>query len=151
MLPRFPLCDLYQKEYGEPICHNFSGINRIEEIGAAIDPYVYEGLITMSERETLFTEIRDILNLEPMKELFSQGWVVRSEREILLPGGEILRPDRVVSRGNEAVVIDFKTGKILLSHETQVKRYGSTLLEMGFTNVRHYLVYIALKQVKEVN
>ena len=45
-----------------------------------------------------------------LKAYFDLGWTVFNERELLLPSGQSLRPDRVVIKNETAVVIDFKTG-----------------------------------------
>jgi hypothetical protein len=90
-----------------------------------------------------------------LKSVDKLGWFAKdvkimNELEIILPGGIIYRPDRVVE-GNEISVIDFKTGKLKSkSHEKQIMRYVTSIREMGYENVGGYLWYLDEKLVEKV-
>ena len=43
-----------------------------------------------------------------MKPYFAQGLRVKNEEEILLSNGRILRPDRLIFKENEVIIIDYK-------------------------------------------
>lgn len=81
---------------------------------------------------------------------FSEGWLVKSEMEILQPTGEIRRPDRVLFKDNHAIVLDFKTGIRKDNHKAQVKEYCKLLMEMGSKSAEGYLVYVGEAEVKKV-
>jgi len=51
-------------------------------------------------------------------------------------------PDKVITKGLHAIVIDYKTGKPLGKHTLQITEYGNLLEEMGYTHVEKYLLYI---------
>ena len=70
--------------------------------------------------------------------------------EIMLPGGESLRPDQVLLGKEQTIVIDFKTGKELAAHSKQIKKYASVLTDMGYPTVKSYLVYISDQKVVNV-
>ncbi|NIV38061.1 MAG: hypothetical protein GWN58_54195, partial [Anaerolineae bacterium] len=55
-----------------------------------------------------------------VKDWFSSAWEAKQEKAILMPSGQVLRPDRVLVRGDQAVVIDFKTGGRHSHHPEQV-------------------------------
>ena len=75
---------------------------------------------------------------------------MKSERDIILPTGEIIRPDRVLIKGNKAIVIDFKTGRELPSHDKQVIQYADILSTMNYIDIEKYLVYVNEKKVRRV-
>jgi ATP-dependent helicase/nuclease subunit A len=60
---------------------------------------------------------------DPLDEL----WI---ERDILLPSGAILRPDRVMRKGDNLVVLDYKTGQANATHTIQVQQYATHLRQM---------------------
>ena len=68
--------------------------------------------------------------------------MVRNEQDILSSSGHWVRPDRVVTRGSEAVLIDFKTGKEDIKHADQLHDYSLLLQEMGYYPIRSLLVYL---------
>ena len=90
---------------------------------------------------------------ELVKEWYSGEWMVMSECTILDPHPASTtgmskeptkrpRPDRVMVRGDEAVVVDFKFGKPRDEHKEQVRHYMELLTEMGYSQVSGYLWYV---------
>jgi RecB family exonuclease len=73
---------------------------------------------------------------------FAPGAEVMTERDILLPDGHVLRPDRVVKLASGAAVIDYKTGKENPMHHQQMETYAAAIRSMGMTDVERYLVYL---------
>ena len=112
--------------------------------------FLFEGLITPEEKNTLFEEISRILNDVQVQEFFLPGKKIFSERDILLPDGELFRPDRVLIEGQKAAVLDFKTGEESESHRNQLKEYEAILHQMGYAPVQSYLVYLKSGRVKQV-
>lgn len=69
-------------------------------------------------------------------EWFGGRWqVVRNENEIILPGsGTTRRPDRVMTDGERAVVVDYKFGdRETARHRKQIREYLRLLRQMGYT------------------
>ena len=97
--------------YGILVHQVLAEINNVNEVDDSINKIVFKGLISEDEKTFLEKEIKEILSVPEIKKYFDKEYVSLSEREFILPGGEILRPDRVVFKSNEATVIDFKTGK----------------------------------------
>ena len=82
---------------------------------------------------------------------FEPGLPVRTEAEILLPGGSIVRPDRIVFDRGDVCVIDYKFGNVTSEkHRRQVLRYMECLSDMGYPSVKGFLWYVALNRVEEV-
>jgi hypothetical protein len=66
---------------------------------------------------------------------------VFNEKELLLPSGQSLLPERVVIKNETAVVIDFKTGLASKKHGKQLQEYGNCLRQMGYTIEKLMLYY----------
>ena len=91
-----------------------------------------------------------MLAIPEIKKYFDETYTVHAERKLILPGGEILRPDRVITKDNCATVIDFKTGKRDNKHDKQIKQYADVLRKMNYKNVDSVLIYIAERAVVAV-
>jgi ATP-dependent exoDNAse (exonuclease V) beta subunit len=73
-----------------------------------------------------------------------------NEQAVLAGENDVKKPDKVLVKANEVLVIDFKTGKINQKHMEQVVAYGK-LLEVIFKKpVRCLLYYSALNQLTEL-
>jgi ATP-dependent exoDNAse (exonuclease V) beta subunit len=101
-----------------------------------------EGMIDQKQMEELLVKIRLLLNDPLIRPFFLPDKKIRIEAEILRENGHVYRPDRVIIRENEAVVLDFKTGKPKEDQEQQIRLYGKLLNELGYTIVSKYLVFI---------
>ncbi|HRH66294.1 MAG TPA: UvrD-helicase domain-containing protein [Bacteroidia bacterium] len=141
---------LKKMNYGILVHKILSIIRHPEEVSKAVQSVIYEGLISGKEKVILTREIEDVLAVEQIAAFFDSGWESRTEREIILPDGRILRPDRVIYKENQTRIIDFKTGKKQKSHEEQIIQYAGILEKMGYQGIKKYLVYIADKSVVEV-
>jgi ATP-dependent exoDNAse (exonuclease V) beta subunit len=95
--------------------------------------------------------IHRILDREPFKSWFGGEWKVRNERDILRGGEKRHRPDRVMIKGDEVVVVDYKTGAKSESHHLQVRGYLSDFIRMNYHRPKGYLWYLSENELVEVN
>ena len=110
-----------------------------------------ERKISQKEYNSNLVILEKVCLLPLVREWFSEEWEVKAEAELLVPGGGIKRPDRIMIRGDKAVVVDYKTGKAMESHKHQVLEYCKLLSEMGFGPVHGYLLYLPDAVVVQVN
>lgn len=137
--------------YGRLMHHLFENIKTKEDVVVAVETVMIEGLITGEEKEQLTLHIKELLDLPVISNWFGNDWKVINEADILIPGGEIRRPDRVLVKDEAVIVIDFKFGEQELpQHDRQVQHYMDALRSMGLENVKGYLWYPSLEKVKEV-
>ena len=121
------------------------------DLEKAVKVAYLEGKIDASKQKELSLLLGTKLANPPVENLFSPEWKVFSEREILTGGGQEYRPDRVIVKENDAVVVDYKFG----SHEnpgysSQLKKYMNLLHEIGYANVKGYIWYLMLDKCEEV-
>ena len=81
--------------------------------------------------------------LEEVKQLFNDTLQAKNETEILLSNGKVIRPDRLVFKEDEVIIIDYKTGKHQESHCKQLDHYQTILEEMGYLKIKKILIYVS--------
>ena len=101
----------------------------------------------------LSSTINQIVNHKKLINYFSDLWIIKNEKEILLTDGKTYIPDRLlISKDySEVVILDYKTGKPSNEHNKQINNYiwEKTLICMGYNRINKLLVYIS-KNVKVI-
>jgi ATP-dependent helicase/nuclease subunit A len=116
----------------------------------AIADLVRSGRISEEESKTVEEELLHFWNMPETENWFSLDAKVLNETTILIPTGEQYRPDRVVIRGNEATIVDYKFGdKESKTYLQQVKQYMNLIAEMGYST-SGFVCYVSLKKVVQV-
>ncbi len=111
---------------------------------------LYEGKINKHEKNEIQTRLLQEFRNPLIKSWFDGSYKVLNERN-LLKANKLLRPDRIMLSGNNAVVVDYKTGESKSeNYHWQVKRYAKTLKETGLEKVEGYIWYIQLNEVEKV-
>lgn len=104
--------------------------------------------------DMFFTTIRDkIVSLfqnPVIKELFKDVKTVLCEQSLIINETETLRPDRILVKKDETIILDFKTGIPTQKNVKQMAQYKKTITEMGYQNVRAYLLYTNKLELIEV-
>lgn len=122
-------------------------------IDAAIDRMRQAGTLDDTEASALRQMVAQALTDERVRSWFDGEWeVVRTEQEIILPHNrKTRRPDRVLTRGSRAVVIDYKFGeRDAAQYRRQMQEYCRLMHEMGYTEVEGYLWYVKLGKIERV-
>ena len=73
-----------------------------------------------------------------------------NEQVVLAGENDVKKPDKVLVKSDEIIVIDFKTGKINQSHMEQIVAYAKLLEEIFKKPVKCLLYYSALNQLTEL-
>lgn len=142
--------DSGERNYGNLVHKAFSFIEKEADLDESIQYLLRQGDIEAGEMEQVRNEIKNVLLHPDVKPFFRVGLTVKNEAEIILPNGDLLRPDRVVFDKEEVIVIDFKTGMRKPQHEQQIVNYKNHLMQMGHPNVRAILIYTNMVEVCEV-
>ena len=101
-----------------------------------------KGIVPSSIKSEIIVLINKLFNIPQVASWFNSSSEVYNEQEIISKSGHFYIPDKVISKGLHAIVIDYKTGKPLTKHTLQITEYGNLLEEMGYTHIEKYLLYI---------
>jgi ATP-dependent helicase/nuclease subunit A len=128
-----------------------SQVISVDDIEHVLSRAVDAGYITEESYDFYYNELKQIIAMDEVKEIYLGGSRVINEREILTPDGEVLIPDRIVIKDDCTFVIDYKTGEEDHGHVEQILRYSAALEQCGFRNIRKFLFYTDKRKVVEVN
>ena len=140
------------------ILHNiFSTIRTKDDIEPALQSLEQEGILY--NEDITQVKLKEML-AKRLNDKRVAGWF--SEKRTVLNECTILtydkmndktvehRPDRVITDGNEVIVVDFKFGTPIPDHQDQVLRYMSLMTDMGYINIKGYLWYVYSNKIVEV-
>lgn len=136
--------------YGRLLHELFENIASIADVKRALKKMVSEGKMDSRTAEEYQQLIYRMLDTEPYKSWFSGNWKVLNERDILRGDEHRHRPDRIMMKENEVVLLDYKTGGKSDRHILQVKGYLKDFEEMGTNNPKGYLWYLNENELVEV-
>ena len=133
----------------------FSTIQTEKDIPEALQRLQFEGILYDEEMtaERITSMLRKRLSDPRVASWFSPRWTLFNECTILsVDDGEVHehRPDRVMTDGNEWIVVDFKFGHPDPEYHTQVRRYMDLLSSMDYQNIKGYLWYVYSNKIEEV-
>ncbi len=143
---------LSPRNYGVLLHKLFEQANDVDEIRRGIGTMECNGSISAAEADRLRRSLDEVMEHPTVREWFDGTWEsVRNENDLLVPGGEDYRPDRVMIRGTRAVVVDYKFGMKRVPHyRRQVERYMELLTQMGYDRVEGYIWYVGIGDVEPV-
>ncbi len=134
----------------------FADIHTLNDIDPAIDRLVAEGVIAEPDTEANIRALAHrAFSFPQIQDWYSGTWRLFSECEIIWQEDGVLhtrRPDRVMVRGEEVVVVDFKFGKPDRKYNRQVQGYLNLLTRMGTApaTTHGYLWYVDEGRIEKV-
>lgn len=133
----------------------FASIDTKEDLPAAIERLLFEGVIESAEKAEEIRKVAEkALSLEEVEDWYSGEWTLYNECSIIYNNEQgkmqTRRPDRVMMKKDEVVVVDFKFGKKKPEYSIQVREYMSLLSEMGYTDVKGYIWYVYSGELENV-
>ena len=149
-----------QSEYIETgkILHRlFSMITTADDLETAIRQLEFEGVISGKlDVEKIKKMLEKRLSDKRIAEWFSDKWRVLNECGIIyldnITGKTAeRRPDRVMTDGNDTIVVDFKFGRKKKEYKNQVSEYMGLLEEMGYKNVKGYIWYVYTNEIENIH
>lgn len=142
-------------QQGELLHNLFAYIHTSDDLFTALKRLRMEGIITSEAQEKEIQKLATwALGHPKVKDWFSGNWDLYNECTIIsTERGQIKthRPDRVMMKDGQVIVVDFKFGKKRTSYFNQVRDYMSLLASMGYSNIRGYLWYVFNNELEEVN
>ena len=130
-------------EKGNLIHNIMSKINTKEDVDVTITDFLESSTINLEQSDILKKIVNEIIEHPKLTNCFNSDLIIYNERDIITNQGQILRPDRVIINSkNEAIIIDYKTGKEDKSHTQQLISYQDILESMNLKVIKKILVYI---------
>lgn len=140
---------------GQLLHYLFASVKTAEDLNQAVEKLKFEGIIETAEQEAEITRIaRKALTQPQICKWFDGTWEVINECSIIYPlaDGTVKteRPDRVMQKDGQVVVLDFKFGRKKAEYQQQVAGYMKLLREMGHKQVEGYVWYVYTNELDPV-
>lgn len=132
-----------EAQYGLLFHEIMSHIEVHQDIGHALTQSKAKELLSEKKYSELKQQIDEVVYHRDLKEFFNPANKVYCERPLLTETGKVLRPDRfVVTKNNQVLLLDYKTGHYKKQHETQINEYAKALKKGSLVIKQKSLVYI---------
>ena len=125
-------------------------IKTSEDAPKALKKALRMGLIASAEEGYVKCQLEEIFNNPDIKSWFDGTYpIIWNERTII--SKELYRPDRIMEKDGELLVVDYKFGEPNDKYISQIRNYIKLLKQMNrWTNVRGCLYYHNTKTIKNV-
>ena len=137
-------------EHGKLMHELFEHIASKDDVTPSLKKAVSEGRINQTTAKDYESILFNLLQEDPFRSWFSGEWDVLNERAILRGKQQQHRPDRVMIRAGELVVVDYKTGDRSDKHQAQVKGYLNDFIQMGYSEPKGFIWYLLTNELVEV-
>ena len=142
---------LEARRRGEMLHAILEKVDTADQVEAAVNRFASEGrLVDNADAATVIQQLTEALAQPAAREWFDGSWSLYRERNILRKGKMPQRPDRVMERNGETVVVDYKFGAPHRRHHEQVQQYCALLTQMGRRNVRGFVWYVYTGRIDPV-
>ena len=138
------------------LLHNlFASIRQEGDLPQAIERLRFEGILESDKQEKQIQKLAQwALGNPKVKDWYSGEWELYNECNIIYTDEEGImqtrRPDRVMMKDGQVVVVDFKFGKPKDGYRQQVREYMDLLSAMGYEQISGYLWYVFANELEEV-
>ncbi len=128
-----------------------SRVNNTKDIDSELRKALDSDEISAQNVSNLKARLEQLFDMPEYIELLSDASEILSEQSILVTNGETIRPDKLILKEDQTIVVDFKTGIPKERDIKQTQTYGKALRDMGYENVKCYLYYSALNEIRMVS
>lgn len=145
--------ELSPRDFGILMHRAFEHADSEPEIERAVARMELDGTLSAADAARLRQAIAQALADPVAREWFGGRWQrIRNEQEIIIPGASSpRRPDRVMTDGERAVVVDYKFGEHdPARYRRQIADYCALLRQMGFARTEGYLWFVRLGRIERV-
>lgn len=116
-----------------------------------LQAFYFEGRLSESEKSDVENQLEDLFSNPVFGDWFEGEGILLAEQGILLPGGKQKRPDRIILRPTESIIVDFKTGEEQERYGLQVRDYMVLVQKLTQKPVKGYLCYLETGKIETVN
>ena len=140
-----------EREHGLLMHKILEHINTVADIERYVNQYCPPELFPMAEKQEIAEKLRQKITDKRVAHWFDDSWDhILTEQPLLQQNGVEKRPDRMLIKGNDVTIIDYKFGKEQPeSYKKQVKEYMNILSQMGYT-AQGFIWYVELDDIVTV-
>ncbi len=119
----------------------------LNDVDAALRKAIHLGKMNTAMQQELRGRLHEIFTMTDFKSLLESGTCL-PEVELLGTDGSILRPDLVIKKTNEIIIIDYKTGEPNDSYKQQLELYAARLQQMNYSSITCGILYTTELQLQ---
>ena len=134
---------------GNQIHEVLSMMTHSADVDAVLRQLTLDGTLPVAVVPVIREQVSKLMDNPQIKSWFESDFNVLAEREMFYEG-KILKPDRVMVKGEQAIIVDYKKEKASETYHTQVGRYMKAVQSLGYSEVSGFLVYVDPVEIEEV-
>ncbi|MBP5582815.1 MAG: PD-(D/E)XK nuclease family protein, partial [Bacteroidales bacterium] len=140
-----------EREHGLLMHKILEHINTVVDIERYVNQYCPPELFSTEEKHEIAEKLKQKITDKRVAHWFDNSWdYILTEQPLLQQNGVEKRPDRMLIKGNNVTIIDYKFGKEQPeSYNRQVKEYMNILSQMGYT-AQGFIWYVELDDIVTV-
>jgi ATP-dependent exoDNAse (exonuclease V) beta subunit len=139
-----------RRMFGIALHDILANIKTREDILPALQKALLQGNIDSDQLVSLQSALEQLTSHSLMIKYFSKDVRVKTETELFMNNGDVIRPDRVAICDDHLAVLDFKTGEKKPEHIKQVEQYRYALKNVSGKDLKAFLVYFPLEVIEVV-
>ncbi len=113
--------------------------------------FYFEGRLSETEKLEVESQLGSLFSHPVFSDWFEGGGLLLAEQGILLPGGKQRRPDRIILRNEESIVVDFKTGEAQDRYHRQIREYMDLISLLTKKPVKGFLCYLETGKIELIH
>jgi ATP-dependent exoDNAse (exonuclease V) beta subunit len=129
--------------YGNVVHEILAFVKDKSDVDLAVTKALENGLIKVDQVDQVLRTLKEIVNHSELSFCFDGNYSILNEQTIVQKEGKILKPDRIViTKNNEAYLLDYKTGLANPKYKQQLQEYQDAIEDLGYKVLKKALVYI---------
>lgn len=116
-----------------------------------LQAFYFDGRLNEEEKQLVEKQLDHLFTNPLFASWFGTSGILLAEQGILLPGGKQKRPDRIILKDTEALIVDFKTGEAQSRYANQVREYMELVSKLSQKQAKGYLCYLETGLIEEVH
>lgn len=139
-----------EQRFGNQFHLAMSLINYSTEIETILNQLQKEGEIESEFKQEIAEKIKGIYALLDFQNLFEGAEEVLNEQSIIMDEHNTKRPDKIIFKKLETIILDYKTGVPKEKDSKQMKEYISTLQKMEMPDVKGFVFYTYNNELRAI-
>jgi len=126
-------------------------LESLEDFDSIYRKLELEGLVDSKLKGELKKLVEKVFTNKEIETIHSKASKILNEQNIIASEDSTYRPDRIIIKPNETIVLDYKTGMNKANHIKQVQAYKNALEGLGLPNVKGFVYYTEKDEILPVH